>query len=81
MIFVADACFSVRGKICDESGRGFGGGLALKPRACKEAIVFLFFLFIDIYLFILFYFYPVYSPTNVAFWLVKDDKSSRFDKN
>lgn len=78
MIFVADACFSVRGKICDESGRGFGGGLALKPRACKEAIVFLF---IYIYLFILFYFYPVYSPTNVAFWLVKDDKSSRFDKN
>ena len=49
MIFVADACFSVRGKICDESGRGFGVGLALKPRACKEAIVFLFF-----YLFILF---------------------------
>lgn len=76
MIFVADACSSVRGKICDESGRGFGGGLALKPRACKEAIVFLFY-----YLFILFYFYPVYSPTNVAFWLVKDDKSSRFDKN
>ena len=54
MIFVADACFSVHGKICDESGRGFGGGLALKPRACKEAIVFLFFLFIDIYLFIYF---------------------------
>ena len=76
MIFVADACFSVRGKICDESGRGFGGGLALKPRTCKEAIVFSFF-----YLFILFYFYLVYSPTNVAFWLVKDDKSSRFDKN
>ena len=68
MIFVADACFSVRGKICDESRRGFGGGLALKPRACKEAIVFLFFyLFIFIYLFY-FIFFPVYSPTNVAFW-------------
>lgn len=51
MIFVADACFSVRGKICDESGREFGGGLALKPRACKEAIVFLFFY---LYLFIYF---------------------------
>lgn len=53
MIFVADACFSVRGKICDESGRGFGGGLPLKPRACKEAMVFLFFyLFPFIYLFL-----------------------------
>lgn len=62
MIFVADACFSVRGKICDESGRGFGGGLALKPRACKEAIVFLFFyLFIFIYLFY-FIFIPCILP-------------------
>ena len=52
MIFVADACFSVRGKICDESGRGFGVGLALKPRACKEAIVFFFFKFIYFILFL-----------------------------
>ena len=61
MIFVADACFSVRGKICDESGRGFGGGLALKPRACKEAMVFCFFIYFYLFIYFILFLSHVFS--------------------
>lgn len=62
-------------------GKRVRWGSGTKTEGLQGSYRFFVFLFIYIYLFILFYFYPVYSPTNVAFWLVKDDKSSRFDKN